>query len=214
MIRINLLPVKEAEIAASRTREVRLAVLLLVLLLLGLVADRIRHGQTVARLDQQTADLEAELVVLRERVAAASRYEQQKKDLDAKLRVIADLSQKRVGPAGVLRDLSRATPSRLWLTDLTEAGGGATISGKAVDNQTIADFLRALADSPYFKSVDLSETTQDEQGNVKLKRFLLRSTIDYAAKPKAPGTAPAGAPAAPAAANAPAAPAPAEGAAP
>lgn len=214
MIRINLLPVKEAEIAASRTREVRLAVLLLVLLVLGLVADRIRHSQTVSRLDQQTADLEAELVVLRERVAEASRLEQQKRDLDAKLKVIAELSQKRVGPAGVLRDLSRATPSRLWLTDLTEAGGGATISGKAVDNQTIADFLRSLEESVYFNTVDLSETTQDEQGGVKLKRFLLRATIDYAAKPKAPGTAAAGAPVAPAAANAPAAPAPAEGAAP
>lgn len=214
MIRINLLPVKEAEIAASRTREVRLAVLLLVLLLLGLAADRIRHSQTVARLDQQTADLEAELVVLRERVAEASRLEQQKRDLDAKLKVIAELSQKRVGPAGVLRDLSRATPSRLWLTDLTEAGGGATISGKAVDNQTIADFLRSLEESVYFNTVDLSETTQDEQGGVKLKRFLLRATIDYAAKPKPPGAAAtAGAPAAPAAANAPAAPAPAEGAA-
>jgi type IV pilus assembly protein PilN len=197
MIRINLLPVKEAEIAAHRSREVRLAVLLLVLLLLGLVADRIRHGQTVAKLDQQTADLEAELVVLRERVAAASRYEQQKKDLDAKLRVIADLSQKRVGPAGVLRDLSRATPSRLWLTDLTEAGGGATISGKAVDNQTIADFLRALAESPYFKSVELGETTRDDQGSVNLRRFLLRSTIDYAAKPKVEPAAEA-APASPA----------------
>lgn len=183
MIRINLLPIKEAEIAASRSREVRLVVLLLVLLALGLVFDRIRHSQVVSRLDQQTADLEAELVVLRERVAEASRLEQQKKDLDAKLKVIAELSRKRVGPAGVLRDLSKATPTRLWLTDLTEAGGGATISGKSVDNQTIADFLRALEESPYFNSVDLSETTQDEQSGAKLKRFLLRATIDYAAKP-------------------------------
>lgn len=198
MIRINLLPVKEAEIAASRSREVRLVVLLMVLLALGLVADRIRQSRTIAKLDQQTADLEAELVVLRERVSEASRLEKQKKDLDAKLRVIADLSRKRVGPAGVLRDLSEATPERLWLTDLSETGGGATISGKAIDNQTIADFLRSLEASSYFNAVDLSETTQEDQGGIKLKRFLLRSTIDYAAEKKketAAAAAPASAPA-------------------
>lgn len=204
MIRINLLPIKEAEIAASRSREIRLVVMLFVLLAIGLVGDRIRHSQTVSGLDQQNSDLEAELVVLREQVSEATRLEQQKKDLDAKLLVISDLSRKRVGPAAALRDLSRATPDRLWLTDLTESGGSATISGKAVDNQTIADFLRALSASPYFPSVDLSETTQDEQGAVKLKRFLLRATINYSAKPA--GTKDA---AAPAAAPAAAAPAPA-----
>jgi len=201
MIRINLLPIKEAEIAASRSREIRLVVMLFVLLAIGVVGDRFRHSSTVAGLDQEISDLEAELVVLREQVSEATRLEQQKKDLDAKLLVIADLSRKRVGPAAALRDLSKSTPDRLWLTDLTESGGSATVSGKSVDNQTIADFLRALGASPYFPSVDLSETTQDEQGSVKLKRFLLRATINYSAKPaaSAPGAAPAAAPAAPAA---------------
>ena len=184
MIRINLLPVKETELAARRSQEIRLVVLVLALLAVGIVADRVRAGRTMARLDQEAADLEAELVVLRERVAEATRLEQQRKDLDTKLKVIAELSQKRVGPAGVLRDLSRATPDRLWLLDVTESAGAATVSGKALDNQTIADFLRALANSPYFTGVDLSETTQDEQGGgIKLKKFLLRANVNYAAKP-------------------------------
>jgi type IV pilus assembly protein PilN len=184
MIRINLLPVKETELAARRSQEIRLVVLVLLLLAIGIVADRVRAGRTIARLDQAAADLESELVVLRERVAEATRLEQQRKDLDTKLKVIAELSQKRVGPAGVLRDLSRATPDRLWLLDVTESAGAATVTGKALDNQTIADFLRALANSPYFKGVDLSETTQDEQaGGIKLKKFLLRANVNYAAKP-------------------------------
>ena len=193
MIRINLLPVKETELAARRSQEIRLVVLMLALLAVGIVADRVRAGRTMARLDQEAADLEAELVVLRERVAEATRLEQQRKDLDTKLKVIAELSQKRVGPAGVLRDLSRATPDRLWLLDLTESAGAATVTGKALDNQTIADFLRALATSQYFTGVDLSETTQDEQGgDVKLKKFLIRANVNYAAKPAAaaPGAAP------------------------
>ena len=189
MIRINLLPVKETELAARRSQEIRLVVLMLLLLALGIVADRVRYSRTMAQLDQEAADLEAELVVLREKVAEATRLDQQRKDLDTKLKVIAELSQKRVGPAGVLRDLSKATPDRLWLTDVTESAGAATIAGKALDNQTIADFLRALANSPYFKNVDLSETTQDEQEGFKLKKFLIRANIDYAAKPDAFGDA-------------------------
>jgi type IV pilus assembly protein PilN len=194
MIRINLLPVKETELAARRSQEIRLVVLMLVLLAIGIVADRVRAGRTVARLDQEAAELEAQLVVIRERVAEATRLDQQRKDLDTKLKVIAELSQKRVGPAGVLRDLSRATPDRLWLLDLTESGGAATVTGRALDNQTIADFLRALANSPYFTGVDLSETTQDEQtAGIKLKKFLLRANVNYAAKPADAAAPPAGA---------------------
>ena len=193
MIRVNLLPVKETELAARRSQEIRLVVLVFLLLALGIVADRIRHGRTVARLDQEAADLEAELVVIREQVAEATRLDQQRKDLDTKLKVIAELSQKRVGPAGVLRDLSRATPDRLWMIDLTESAGAATFSGKALDNQTIADFLRSLANSPYFTGVDLSETTQDEQdAGLKLKKFLIRANINYAAVPKGTAAEPVG----------------------
>jgi type IV pilus assembly protein PilN len=95
----------------------------------------------------------------------------------------------------VMNDLAKATPDRVWLTDVSEAGGGATITGQAVDNQIVAEFLRNLSGSPYFTNVDLVETTQDQAGEIKLRKFIVKAQINYAAtgsekKAEAPGEKP------------------------
>jgi Tfp pilus assembly protein PilN len=69
------------------------------------------------------------------------------------------------------------------------------MSGFSVDEQTIADFLRRLGSSSYFTGVDLEETTQVTQENVKQKKFTLKAQVNYAGGP--PSAAPAGAPGAP-----------------
>ncbi|MEK7341234.1 MAG: PilN domain-containing protein, partial [Candidatus Binatota bacterium] len=73
--------------------------------------------------------------------------------------------------------------------------------GLAVDNQTVADFLKSLSTFVYFANVDLVETTQVEQEGIPLKKFSIRSQLLYQPPPPAPapaqkaGAAPAPAPA-------------------
>jgi type IV pilus assembly protein PilN len=67
----------------------------------------------------------------------------------------------------------------LWLTEFKENGGSLTVTGMAVDNQTIADFLKALQSSQYFKDVDLVETVQSQQDKQALKKFAVRSRLLY-----------------------------------
>jgi hypothetical protein len=57
------------------------------------------------------------------------------------------------------------------------------MSGYSVDEQTIADFLRRLGSSSYFTGVDLEETTQVTQENVKQKKFTLKAQVNYAGGP-------------------------------
>ena len=83
-----------------------------------------------------------------------------KREVQTKLRIIQDLNRKRVGPSRVLDDLSAATPDNLWLIDFGENNGQATFTGLALDNETIARFMRQLQDSPYFYGVDLVETSR------------------------------------------------------
>ena len=80
-----------------------------------------------------------------------------------------------------MTNLAKATPDRVWLTDFTETGGSATITGQAVDNQIVAEFLRNLSTSKYFPTVDLVETQQDQIGDNKLRKFIVKAMIDYAA---------------------------------
>jgi type IV pilus assembly protein PilM len=55
----------------------------------------------------------------------------------------------------------------------------AQAHGLGVDEQTVADFLRKLGTLPFFQTVDLDETSQVDQGGVKLKKFVIRGQIDY-----------------------------------
>jgi type IV pilus assembly protein PilN len=189
MIRINLLPVKQAAQAERQRQEVVRAGLGLVLLLVLGLALRIQQGRELSAAETRISDIEEKLKALDSQVRDVNELDAKKKALDSKLKVIADLGRKRVGPVAVMNDLARSTPDRVWLVDFTEAGGGATITGQAIDNQIVAEFLRNLSTSPYFTTVDLVETTQDTLGDIKLRKFIVKAQINYAAgerKPEAP----------------------------
>jgi type IV pilus assembly protein PilN len=115
--------------------------------------------------------------------------ELQKKELREKLKVIGELEARKVGPVRALADLSASTPDKLWLTEFTETAGTVKLSGLGVDEQTVADFLRRLATSTMFKSVDLEETSQVDQDGVKHKKFVIKSQVNYLGDVAKPGLA-------------------------
>ena len=96
-------------------------------------------------------------------------------------------------PVRVLEDLSMATPDKLWITEFAETGGNVKISGLGVDEQTVADFMRRLGTSPFFRGVDLEETSLVDQDGIKHKKFVLKGAVNYlgagtaAASAKNPG---------------------------
>jgi type IV pilus assembly protein PilN len=184
MIRINLLPVKQAAQAERQRQEITRAGLALGLLAVLAVGVRLQQGREVAAAEERITQLETALKALDSQVRDVNDLDVKKKALESKLRVIADLGRKRVGPVGVMADLAGATPDRVWLTDFSETAGSATITGQAVDNQIVAEFLRNLSTSPYFTTVDLVETMQDQVGDVKLRKFIVKATINYAATDK------------------------------
>jgi type IV pilus assembly protein PilN len=189
MIRINLIPPEEVERSADQRQQAAIGALVVGCAVLVVVAV---HGwQQIALMTatRTQSRLEREIAELRGPYEAVVQMEKQKKELQEKLAVIANLEAKKVGPVRMLTDLSTATPDKLWLTEFVETGGAARLSGLGVDEQTVADFLRRLAASPYFVSVDLEETSQVETGGVKHKRFVIRANINYAAGP--PPAAPA-----------------------
>ena len=188
MIRINLLPVKQAAQAERQRQEVTRFVLVLGLLAALAVFGRLNQARQLSALDSEIGEVERSVAALEKQVKDVQDLEQKQKALDAKLKVIADLGRKRVGPVGVLNDLGVSTPDRVWLTDFTEAGGAATITGNALDNQIVAEFLRNLSKSAYFTTVDLVETQQDQApGGITLRKFIIKATINYAAVPAEAG---------------------------
>jgi len=186
MIRINLLPMREVELAIARRQELSLAVLSLVLTLVVILFFHLWQGGRLGAVEEELAGIEANLQKLRTVTKEVSRLRSDKKDLKAKLKVIADLQRKKMGPVQVLDHLSARTPEQLWLTQFVEASGAATLTGMAADNQTIASFMRALSGSSYFDQVDLVEASRVEQGEElpSLMQFTIKAQISYLGRPE------------------------------
>lgn len=191
MIRINLLPVKELTAEVGRRQELLVAGLSLTLTVALVVGLYLFQSFRLYGLRTDADGLKKEIETMNVQLKEVGDLRQKVKALEDKIKVIDDLTKKKVGPVKIMESLSLATPPRLWLTEFRESGGNLTINGLAVDNQTVADFLKSLSTFVYFANVDLVETTQVEQDGIPLKKFSIRSQLLYQPPPPAPAPAPA-----------------------
>lgn len=192
MIRINLLPPQEAQRAAGRRRDLAVGVGALVVvgvLLAGVDAVQWWRVHSTQRAYDRTMEELGEIAGPYKDVMATI---QQKRELGDKLRVIERLEARKVGPVRILADLASATPPKLWLTEFADTGGTLKLTGLGVDEHTVADFMRRLEGLPFFRDVDLNETSQVAQQGAKVQKFVIQTRLDYAAT--APGAYTAAAP--------------------
>lgn len=198
MIRINLLPVRQTRKAEALRRETILAGMLGAIVL-GLCL--FIWGGLNIRLSAVTAEnkkLDAEIARLAEDVKRVEELELKKADLERKLSVIDQLRSRRSGPAHMLDELALAAPEKLQLTDIAEKNDAMVITGLAVSNELISQFLRALEASDYFEQVYLENIESYEAKTsgtpVVLKKFSLtaRRVDPNEKKPEAEEAKPAG----------------------
>ena len=179
MIRVNLLPVKQIKAEVSRRRDLVIGGLALGLTALIILGAYIYQAYRISKLQNEIVTARGEIKALDVRVKEFGELQKKIKDFESKHKIIEDLNQRKAGPVRVMESLSAATPPTLWLTEFKETGGKLVITGLAVDNQTVADFLKALATFHYFRDVELVETTEGGPGSGPLKKFSLKSLISY-----------------------------------
>ena len=183
MIRVNLLPVKQIKAEVSRRRDLIVGGMALGLTALIILGAYIYQSYRISKLQNEIATARSEIKALDVRVKEFGELQKKLKEFESKHKIIQDLNQRKAGPVRVMESLSAATPPTLWLTEFKETGGKLVISGLAVDNQTVADFLKALATFHYFRDVELVETTEGGPGSGPLKKFSLKSLISYQPQP-------------------------------
>jgi type IV pilus assembly protein PilN len=178
MVEINLLPHREAKRAA----DIRETIALLVLGLVVLGGGSFFLGSS-ARSDLQTAktnvaQLNADIERYKPQQALIAKFKTRKQHLQDKLDVIDSLERARNGPVRVLDEISSRVPDRLWLTSITTKGNEIRLEGKSLDTGVVADFLRSLNGSEYFKNVDLEKTEGGEMvKGVRLVKFELKADM-------------------------------------
>lgn len=205
MIKINLLPVRQAAKVESARRELGLLAFVGVLVLLGSLAGWVLTRAQLAATNQANGALEQEILRLKADADRVDEMEKFEGELERKLEVIGQLRSAKQGPVHMLDDLATATPERLTVVELEEKGGNIRLTGLSVSNEIISQFLRALEASEYFEAVYLEDieakSATAAQGSVMLKEFKLTARLvtppPKKADPQGGGATPPGSPATP-----------------
>ncbi len=185
MIRINLLPVKQLAAEVSRRREITIGAVVLGIALLALGAMHLLQTYRLSGLETELTQLRGDLQALNFKIKELGDLQNKIKEANGKNKIIDDLKKKKIGPVLVMENLANATPATLWLTDLKESGGSLALSGVAVDNKTVAEFINGLEASKHFKSVELIETTDGVGPTAGFKKFAIKTAVYYQ-PPEAP----------------------------
>ncbi len=209
MIRINLLPVREA---AQKKSGRQLLVLFAVLLLLQAVA--LIYIQSVAQdelaaVEQQNKDIKTQIEKLQEKTSAVADLQRQTAELEQQKAVLDGLIEGQAGPVKMLDELSRILtpidkddpesaklklevgqrgwnpdwdPKRLWIETFVEDQRGVKITGFARNNDDLGEFLRRLNTSRHFVRVQMnvSEAVVMRQLNdTKMVKFDVDALVIY-----------------------------------
>jgi type IV pilus assembly protein PilN len=133
----------------------------------------------LSNLANELPAIRKEVEVLNGKVKELGNLEAKIKELKSKHKVIEDLRGQKMGPTLIMDSLAASIPSSLWLVELKQTGGSLIINGLAMDNQSVAEFIRSLSRSGHFKDVELVETTQADPKTGPYKKFSIQSAISY-----------------------------------
>jgi len=106
------------------------------------------------------------------------RLEQAKKDLENKISIIKKLKRDSAITVHVLDEVEKKVDSkRMWLKSLKQQGTSLSLSGIALDNRTVAQFMDALKESPYISAVNLSNASLAKVSGRDLKSVALACSV-------------------------------------
>ena len=92
------------------------------------------------------------------------------------------MRKNKTGPAQRLASLSDLTPERLWLTNYNESDQDIKVSGIALTEELIAQFMKSLEASTDFMAVELVVSEQTVVAETKLKKFDITMKLESAAQ--------------------------------
>ncbi|HNQ84797.1 MAG TPA: PilN domain-containing protein [Deltaproteobacteria bacterium] len=161
MVKVNLLPIRVELRKKALVEHLILLMLCIALALIG--AYFVQHAITQQReaLKQEVADTKVEIKRLTAEAGEIEKFKQQKQELERKLDVIRELNAQKTGPVEMLDELSLIIPEKAWLSSITNKGATIVLEGSAVDNTTIATFMKQLQASKHFDNVTLVLSKQE-----------------------------------------------------
>ncbi len=180
MIRINLLPIGRRPIEERIRKEISVFFLLMFLSLAVMAYFHVGHTREIERITKEKKSMDRDIRRYQDRQKQLDDLKKRESIIKQKLGVIDDLRKNRDVPVRVLDELAIRIPAdKMWIKSLSQRGGILTLTGVARGNETVAQFMEALAKSPYIddNGVVLKQSRQVDIQGYKLKNFNLTAKI-------------------------------------
>jgi type IV pilus assembly protein PilN len=177
MIRINLLPHREAKRKARRQQFYVLLGLISVLAgLIWFLGFSFINRQITAQ-NEANEFLKREIAGLDKEISEIKKIQEQTNALLARKRVIEDLQANRSETVHLFNELAKQVPEGIYLRTLAQAGQLITITGYAQSNARITTLMNNLDESPLLEKSTLVETKAEVIANRRLNAFSITTVI-------------------------------------
>ena len=191
MLRINLLPVRQIKKRAKARNQLiaMIAAFCCLLVFLGLIG--VLQSGMINSLNDQIARLNKQKDEFKPILAQIETMKKQKEELERKTAIINKLRAESSLTVRLLDDVARNVDNkRLWLDSLSQQGPTLSLTGVALDNETVAQFMDKLKSSEFIVDVNLANSSLKVIAGRNLKSFVMTCTtsaqppVEVAAAPK------------------------------
>jgi len=208
VIRVNLLPTRKAKRQEAGQRQFLIMGLAILATIGGVVFFHLQATNELEKAQHDNTLLQADVARLKSELGDYDKVRAQREELLRQRKTIQSLETGRTGPVYLLRELSeilspgkgptfdrvtyeetlRKDPNagfsnwetkRAWLESYTEENMLVKIRGSAKSNEDVAEFLKRLNSSVFFKDVNLDATAAVAKGSVRYVNFGLSTTVIY-----------------------------------
>lgn len=177
MIRINLLPFRADRKKENVRRQVSVFLLSLVLVLIIAFYYNFDLSSKIGKLNKKIKETNAELTKYNEINKEIARIRKNLENLRKKMAVIEQLESNRYAPVILMDSLTQLlVAKRMWLDELVVDDKIVKITGIAMDEKTVADFMVRLQKSGLFSLVELKSVRRQEVQKTNLKGFQIICT--------------------------------------
>jgi len=172
MIRINLLPFRAARKKENVRRQISIFMLSFLFLLVVVIYYNVNLNQQINRLKVKNKETTTILETYKKKNLEIAEIKKKLTLLNQKIDVINSLDGSRTEAVLLLESMTQLIiPDRMWFTSFTLKGNKIAVKGVALDERTIADFMKNL-EGPYTNVALKSMQQKTLAGkNVKLKDF-------------------------------------------
>lgn len=177
MIRINLLPHREAKRKARRQQfYVLLGLVSVLAAVIWFLGFSVINRQIVAQ-SEKNEFLKREIASLNKEIDEIKKIQEQTNALLARKRVIEALQANRTEIVHLFNELAKQVPEGIYLRTLVQTGQRITIAGYAQSNARITTLMNNLDESPLLERSTLIETKAETVGNRRLNSFSITTMI-------------------------------------